>query len=81
MEWVGTVTEWVCNDNGKRKDNNVTGTKEVYREFGPWSGPWVLWEQFESTVMAAGQHQRKDQGGYMTPNGFKSKLLVNAGDY
>jgi len=33
------------------------------------------------TVTAAGQHRREDQGGYITPNGFKSKLLANARDY
>jgi len=31
----------------KEGNNNITGTEEAYREFGLWSGQWVLQEQFE----------------------------------
>jgi len=39
-------------DNGKRKHNDVTGTEEAYREFGPQSRLWIPWERFESWARA-----------------------------
>jgi len=33
---------------GMEWNNNVMGSREVYREFGPQSGLWILWEWFES---------------------------------
>jgi hypothetical protein len=34
------------------KNNNITRTKEADQEFGLQSGPWILWEWFESQPRA-----------------------------
>jgi len=41
-----------CNDNGKERNNNITGSREVYREIGPRSGLWIPRERFESRAGA-----------------------------
>jgi len=41
------IMEHVIN-NGKEQNNNITGSREAYREFGLRSGLWIPREQIES---------------------------------
>jgi len=41
------IMEHVMN-NGKERNNNVTGSEGEYQEIGPQSGPWIPQERFES---------------------------------
>ena len=40
------IMEHVMN-NGKEQNNNITGSREAYQEFGPQSGLWIPWERIE----------------------------------
>jgi len=41
------IMEHVMN-NGKERNNNLMGSRETYREFGPQSGLWIPREWIES---------------------------------
>jgi len=47
MNGNSDIMEHVMN-NGKERNNNVTGSREAYREFGPQSRLWIPQERIKS---------------------------------